>query len=162
MFGFIFTFLVQIFLYWKFTLSALSYRAVARHKLQCQGHIRGKEHEKIIFCVLTMSWYEWKTLTLTNTADIVSHVVGSSTQKGNWKKYWEKHTKKSFGACQILGCSSDAHIYVKGLQQNFILPTCQSCNMDPNYAYTGNTANWVSVKANAVVAWVERDDNTFE
>ena len=100
--------------------------------------------------------------------DKVSHVVGSSKQKRNWKEYWMKKTGRKFPQkCQIYYCGNSAevgaHVYVKRFhQKNFIMPTCQSCNMDPEQAYTGKSKNWVSAKQNAVVARVKPHANTFE
>ena len=99
--------------------------------------------------------------------DEVSHVVGSSKQKGNWKEYWMKNTGRKFPQkCQTCNCGNSAevgaHVYVKRSHQNFIMPTCQSCNMDPEQAYTGKSKNWVSAKQNAVVARVKPHANTFE
>ena len=51
-----------------------------------------------------------ENLTLDNPGDSVSHVVGSSAQKGNWKHFWEQHTGRRFGTCQTLGCSADAMV----------------------------------------------------
>ena len=119
-----------------------------------------------ILCDSTMPYKTGDNYTLDNSEDWVSHVVGSSSQKGNWKKYWQDHTNRSFGTCQTLGCSDPAtvgaHVYIKGLHQNFILPTCQGCNMNPTYAYTGRPENFVKTKANAVAVWLPRDNNTYE
>ena len=112
-----------------------------------------------------MAWINGDLLEL-DQDDEVSHVVGSSAQKGNWKQYWMEHTGRQFPLkCQIYSCGNKAtvgaHVYVKGFRQNFILPTCQSCNKDPEQEY-GTSESWRFVKAKAVVARVKPHDNTFE
>ena len=94
----------------------------------------------------------------------MSHVVGSGQHARNWKRYWEAQTGRNFPQrCQIYNCGNQAqmgaHVYVKFKRQNFILPTCQSCNKDPAQEYG---RGWASAKANAMVAWVERHENTYE
>ena len=113
-----------------------------------------------------MAWNDGDHFTLEKT-DEVSHVVGSSKQKGNWKEYWMKNTGRKFPQkCQTYNCGNSAkvgaHVYVKHSRQNFIMPTCQSCNMNPEQAYTGKSKSWVSAKQNAVVARVKPHANTFE
>ena len=113
-----------------------------------------------------MAWKNGELLYL-DLDDEVSHVVGSSAQGGNWSKYWEQHTGRQFPkTCQIFNCGKDAtvgaHVYVKRYRQNFILPTCQSCNKDPEQEYNGKSECWVSVKAKAVVVRVKPHDNTLE
>ena len=113
-----------------------------------------------------MAWNNGDLLRL-DLSDLVSHVIGSSAQKNNWKQYWMKHTGRQFPqVCQIYNCGKSAkvgaHVFVKHKQQNFILPTCQSCNMNPEQAYTGKSKSWVSAKQNAVVAQVKPHANTFE
>ena len=110
-----------------------------------------------------MAWNNGDTLEL-DLVDEVSHVVGSSKQTGNWKQFWLKHSGRKFPKkCQIHNCGGDAemgaHVYVKKKQQNFILPTCYTCNSDPEQKYG---VGWVSVKANAVVVRIEPHPNTFE
>ena len=65
--------------------------------------------------------------------------------------------------CQILYCGNlatmGAHVYVKHLHQNFILPTCRSCNGEYEQKYGNN--DWVSAKANAVVVRVKPHPNTY-
>jgi hypothetical protein len=115
-----------------------------------------------------MAWANGEFITL-DLGDEVAHVIGSSSQKskeGSWKKYWINHTGRQFPQkCQIYSCGNPAvlgaHVYLKHLRQNFILPTCHDCNMDPEQAY-GDSDNWVSVKANAVVVRVKPHSNTFE
>ena len=110
-----------------------------------------------------MAWNNGDLLRL-DLSDLVSHVIGSSAQKNNWKQYWMKNTGRQFPqVCQIYNCGKSAkvgaHIFVKHKQQNFILPTCQSCNNDPSQKYG---VDWVSVKANAVVVRVGPHANTYE
>ena len=107
--------------------------------------------------------------------DEISHVVGSGQQKPNpqpsWKKFWLAHSGKQWpDTCRIYNCGNPinttatpgvgAHIYIKkqGLQQNFILPTCNSCNQDHRYFY-GN--GYCSPNVGARAVWVDRDPNTF-
>ena len=95
--------------------------------------------------------------------DEISHVIGSSADKRNWKKYWMDHTDRNFPRkCQIYGCGNPAqvgaHVYIKYLRQNFILPTCQACNKDPEQQYGRGT---VSAKAKAVVVRAPSHENTF-
>ena len=96
--------------------------------------------------------------------DEVSHVVGSSMQRGNWKQFWIKYSGRKFPKkCQILNCGGDAevgaHVYVKYKQQSFILPTCYKCNKDPFQQYG---KGWVSTKSNSMVVRIERHANTYE
>ena len=128
-------------------------------------HLKKKQLQRTRFLdqILAMAWNNGDLLRL-DLSDEVSHVIGSSAQKNNWKQYWMKNTGRQFPqVCQIYNCGKSAkvgaHIFVKHKRQNFILPTCQSCNMDPSQAY-GN--GWVSVKANAVVVRVGPHANTYE
>lgn len=110
-----------------------------------------------------MAWENGECLAL-NRDDEVAHVVGSSAQKGNWKKFWTNHTRKKWPqTCQIHTCGNPAtvgaHVYVKRLHQNFILPTCQGCNRDPEQEYG---KGWASAKAKAVVARVKPHPNTYD
>ena len=95
--------------------------------------------------------------------DEVSHMVGSSEHRGNWKKFWIKESGKKWPKeCRIFGCGNPAtvgaHVYVKFSRQIFILPTCQECNRDPDQEFP----NRISVKAKSVVVRTERHPNTFE
>ena len=113
-----------------------------------------------------MAWKDGDYVTL-GMDNEVSHVVGSSAQKGNWKKFWMKNTGRKFPQkCQTYNCGNSAevgaHVYVKHSRQNFIMPTCQSCNMNPEQAYTGKSKSWVSAKQNAAVTRVKPHDNTFD
>jgi hypothetical protein len=101
-----------------------------------------------------------------NLDDDVSHVIGSSKHKPrtSWKKYWMGHTGRIWPQkCQMFGCVNPptvgAHVYVKRFQNNFILPTCQSCNKDPQLEYG---VRWSSAKANAEVVRVKAHSNTYE
>ena len=117
---------------------------------------------------MSWKWEDGDCLILVKDA-LVSHVVGSSPQKskeGSWKNYWIVHSRRQWPwRCQIHGCGNEpevgAHVYVKGLRQNFILPTCQECNKDPEQEY-GDGDCWVSAKANALAVRVVRHSNTFE
>ena len=99
--------------------------------------------------------------------DKLAHVIGSAKQSGRWKQYWERYTRKQFPKkCQIFGCSNQAtdgaHVWVKHLHQNFILPTCHACNVGKEHRYDGSSTDWASAKANALVVRVEPHDNTYE
>ena len=117
------------------------------------------------------NWQIGDTVALTKD-DLVAHVVGSGKQKApgapSWKQFWMNHAKKDWPAyCKIYSCGNKptvgAHIYVKGSRQNFILPTCQECNMAPYQDYSGIPGNgYISVKHGSVAAWVERHPNTYE
>ena len=108
-----------------------------------------------------MAWEQGDWFIL-DKEDEVSHVVGSSLQRGNWKQYWLKHSGRKWPAkCQIHGCgqpaSVGAHVYIKFKQQNFILPTCQECNRDPKKKYP----NFKKTKVNALAVWVKTHKNTL-
>ena len=114
------------------------------------------------YFVKSMAWESGDWMILDKCED-VSHVVGSSKHRGNWKQFWIKHSGRKWPPrCRILGCSEPAtvgaHVYVKYSQQIFILPTCQECNRDPDQEYP----NYISVKANTKVVRVKRHDNTYE
>ena len=104
-----------------------------------------------------MAWENGDVRRLDLNAE-VSNVHGSSQQKmGSWKQYWSKNTGRDFPKkCQTYNCGNPAevgaHKYVKHSHQNFILPSCQACNMDPDQGYG---KGWTAVKANAVVVRVE-------
>ena len=109
-----------------------------------------------------MSWTNGEIIDIDDD-DKVSHVVGSSGQTGNWKKFWSDHTNRSWPrTCQILGCGNEAevgaHVYVKNCHQTFILPTCQTCNKDGIHDYP----NWVSCKQRAVAVRIEQHDDIYE
>merc|ERR1711879_709051 len=103
-----------------------------------------------------------------DSSDMVSHVVGSSPHKpppgsSSWKDFWENMATGWDWpeTCRIFECRNyanvGAHIYVTNEDQNnFILPTCQSCN---RWARSGYPRT-ISVKHNAVAAWVDRHPNT--
>ena len=110
-----------------------------------------------------MRWEDGNVLIL-EPDDRVSHVIGSSKQKGNWKKFWLKHSGRKWPKeCRILQCNEKAkvgaHVYVKGLpNQNFILPTCQGCNRDPEQEYG---EGWVYANDEALVVRIEPHENTL-
>ena len=112
-----------------------------------------------------MAWQNGHVIIL-NLDALVAHVNGSSAQQspcGSWKKYWKRHSGRNFPrVCQIHGCSSKAvvgaHVYVKHSHQNFILPTCQACNKDPDQEY--GSGDWVSCKANPLLVRVKPHPNT--
>jgi len=101
--------------------------------------------------------------------DEVSHVVGSSKDKKNWKEFWLKYTNLQWPKkCQIYNCGEEptvgAHVYIKYFTGNrwyYILPTCQSCNMDADTDY-GKRSAWCSTKIGAVVAATEAKDCCFD
>ena len=108
-----------------------------------------------------MAWQRGDSYHL-DSEDEVAHVVGSSQHRRNWKQYWMEITARKWpNKCQIHGCGQPAtigaHVYVKYKQQNFILPTCQECNKDPEQEYP----MFVGTKANAVAVWVKRHPNTY-
>lgn len=101
--------------------------------------------------------------------DLISHVVGSGQQKPNpqpsWRAYWEAHSNRQWpDTCRIYQCSNPptlgAHIYLKehGMQQNFILPTCQSCNQDKRYFYG---IGYCSPNVGSRAVWIDRHPNTL-
>ena len=54
--------------------------------------------------------------------DECAHVVGSSKDKNNWKKFWIEHSGRKWPAkCQMYGCGSKptvgAHVYLKNIRQ---------------------------------------------
>lgn len=109
-----------------------------------------------------MSWENGDIITI-ESHDLVSHVVGSSGQRGNWKEFWCKHTGKRWpDRCQIQWCANDAevgaHVYVKGCHQTFILPTCQRCNKDGVCDYP----NWVSANNNATAVRIEQHSGIYD
>ena len=116
---------------------------------------------------MTNNWKDGDCVHLCNCANgaLISHVVGSSKHKHSvsWKKFWiDNACSKWPKYCQILGCSNSAsvgaHVYVKHLHQNFILPTCQQCNKDPNQEYG---VGWISCKKNAKIVQVKAHKGTF-
>ena len=78
---------------------------------------------------------------------LISNIVGSSSDHGSKKLYWERHSKLKFSMCQVDQCrrqaSVGAHVWVRKLQPRwwgcwpwswtstptdktvFILPLCQ-------------------------------------
>ena len=108
-----------------------------------------------------MSWEDGDHFTL-QSHDLVSHVVGSSGQKGNWKKYWCDHTGRSWpSTCKIQRCSNPAevgaHMYVKQSHQTYIIPTCQTCNKDGIHDYP----NWVSVNEGTVAVRIVQHSGIY-
>merc|ERR1719295_510321 len=85
----------------------------------------------------------------------VSNVVGSSTDTGSKKEYWEQKSGKKFGSCQISACEKEAsvgaHLWVKGKTSNkvaYIAPICQTHNKKssgdyPNTMMTKETAKLI-------------------
>ena len=126
-------------------------------------HLKYRQTDEL----MTMTWENGDHFKLHLEAQL-SHVVGSSAQKGNWKKFWLDHTGRVWPKkCQILGCgqraSVGAHVYIKyrsrSLHSNFILPTCQTCNRDSRQEYG---QGWVSAKKDAVVVRVKPHPGTYE
>ena len=69
--------------------------------------------------LMTMTWENGDHFKLHLEAQ-VSHVVGSSAQKGNWKKFWLDHTGRVWPKkCQILGCGQRALVgaHVQGVSK---------------------------------------------
>ncbi len=74
---------------------------------------------------------------------VVAHVVGSSKDKKNWKRFWTEHSGRTWpDKCQVYGCEGaaavGANFYIRNLKGNvwyYILPTCQSCNKDGATVY---------------------------
>jgi hypothetical protein len=99
--------------------------------------------------------------------DFVANVIGSSAQKGNWKKYWANYTDFEWPKkCSIYYCGNKAtvggHIYVKNIKSNkyyFILPICQSCNKCESMDYG---SGWVSVKRGSYAVVLETHDACFD
>ena len=63
--------------------------------------------------------------------DLVSHIIGSSAQGGNWKQYWMAHTGRKWPqVCRIQGCGNPADVgvlmWIKKtkniISQGFIIP----------------------------------------
>lgn len=109
-----------------------------------------------------MSWQDGDHFELAES-DEVSHVVGSSGQHNNWKKYWCDHTDRKWPkSCKIQGCGNSAevgaHMYVKGKHQTFIIPACQTCNTDRIHDYP----NWVSVNNGTVAVRVKQHDGIYD
>lgn len=101
-----------------------------------------------------MSWKDGDHIEL-EEHDLVSHVVGSSGQHNNWKKFWCDHTNRKWpSTCKIQRCGNaaevGAHMYVKGAHQTFIIPTCTTCNKDGIHDYP----NWVSVNNGTIAVRV--------
>ena len=74
------------------------------------------------------------------------------------------HMRRQFlQTCQILECGNPAtmgaHVWVKRYHQNFILPTCQSCNGKTWQKYG---ENWVHTMPYAVVVRVKPHPNTYD
>eukprot|EP00389_Voromonas_pontica_P016571 GDKH01025915.1.p1 GENE.GDKH01025915.1~~GDKH01025915.1.p1 ORF type:complete len:148 (-),score=16.94 GDKH01025915.1:102-545(-) len=129
---------------------------------------------QLLFCYIIMAWLDADNKTCgyargenvkLDDDDMVAHVVGSSKDTNNWKKYWMEHTGRAWPrTCQIYGCGKPAdvgaHVYIKGMKGNkwyFILPTCQGCNTDKNSDY-GRGDAWCSAKQDAVtVASLAKD-----
>jgi hypothetical protein len=103
--------------------------------------------------------------------DKVAHVVGSSNDKKNWKQFWEDSTdarRKWPTKCRIMDCGKNAtvgaHVYVSAFTGNvwyYILPTCQSCNMDRDTDYGGKGA-YCEVKEDSVVVATRAKDCCFD
>ena len=95
--------------------------------------------------------------------DFVSHVIGSSGQRGNWKQFWCDHTGRKWPAtCCIQGCGNPAevgaHMYIKSCQQTFIVPTCQRCNKDGVHDYP----DWVSTNNGTLAVRVVQHEGIYE
>ncbi len=106
-----------------------------------------------------MAWSNGDRLIL-ELHDEVAQVRGSGGHSGNWKAYWIRHSGRQWpSTCQMHGCGSaatdGAHVYVKHLQQVFILPTCHWCNVDKENKYYRGATEWASAKANALAVRVE-------
>ena len=113
-----------------------------------------------------MTWEDGDTISL-GGEDYVSHVIGSSGQKDNWKRFWCKHTERNWPrTCNVQGCSSDAevgaHMWIKrGMNinhQTFIVPTCQTCNKDGIHDFP----NWVSVNEGTVAVRIVQHEGVYE
>jgi hypothetical protein len=98
--------------------------------------------------------------------DEVSHVVGSGKENGSMKSHWLKHSNCRWPSkCQMFNCTEPAtvgaHIYpkLKGNQQNFILPTCQGCNMNEDWKAG---IGFGRVKSGCRAVWIRRHGNTFQ
>ena len=108
-----------------------------------------------------MSWENGDHIQLGGD-DLVSHVVGSSGQKGNWKVFWCQHTNRNWpNSCRIQGCSGPAevgaHMWVKQCHQTFIVPTCQRCNKDGIHDFP----NWVSVNEGTIAVRVVQHEGVY-
>ena len=98
--------------------------------------------------------------------DFVANVIGSSAQKGNWKKYWVNYTGFEWPKkCRIHKCRNKAivggHIYVKNIKTNkiyFILPICQTCNKSKSMDYHHDGSGWVSVKTGSYAVVLDTHD----
>ncbi len=109
-----------------------------------------------------MNWKDGDNFELDGTA-LVSHVIGSSGQRRNWKNYWCMHTARQWPrTCKIQRCGGNAevgaHMFVKHLHQTFIIPTCQTCNKDGLHDYP----NWVSVNNGTVAVRIEQHTGIYD
>ena len=106
---------------------------------------------------------------LMEESDVCAHVIGSSKDKNNWKKFWINNSGRNWPSkCQIYNCGNaatvGAHVYIKYKKGNkfyFILPTCQNCNKDTETDY-GSGDCWSSMKQNAVVVATPAKDCAFQ
>ena len=115
----------------------------------------------VLAATIIMSWNNGDLVVIEDD-DLVSHVIGSSGQRGNWKQFWCAHTARQWPSrCSIQRCGNDAevgaHMYIKGSHQTFIVPTCQTCNKDGICDYP----NWVSVNNSVVAVRVEQHEGIY-
>ena len=97
----------------------------------------------------------------------VTNVGGSGQHRGNWRRYWLRHTGQEWPEmCQVRDCHQAAqyggHVYVRGLRRQFILPICPSCNANVDMDYRPRNSEWAVVRPGAIAVSVEAHENTFE
>ena len=116
-----------------------------------------------------MTWKDGDHFEVDDT-NVVSHINGSSAQRGNWKQYWMEHTDKPWpsgpNSCKIHGCPNEAevgaHVWIKKesgniTKQGFIIPTCSPCNTDGLHDFP----NWVSVNQGTFAVRKEVHENMY-
>ena len=74
----------------------------------------------------------------------------------SWKKFWENQSYKKWPyKCRIANCRKiaidGAHVWIKGLEGQFILPTCNHCN-------TKKLNQWLTANSRAIVVPVTASD----
>ena len=109
-----------------------------------------------------MSWENGDHIQIEDS-DLVAHVVGSSGQRGNWKRFWCEHTNRTWPrTCSIQGCGNaaevGAHMWVKRCHQTFIVPTCQTCNRDGVHDFP----DWVSTNNGVIAVRIEQHPGVYE
>ena len=84
------------------------------------------------------------------------NLVGSSSERNNWRAFYEDHCGRQFDTCSVYGCSSDAqvggHHHLQGEPYNlvFIAPVCQSCNKQNGFRKMKNNVVYVQYDSNSL------------